>query len=408
MSSALAEIAAILLRFAHVAAAIMWIGNSLLFTWMELRLIARRKDDPDEDLMGYLDMLHGGGVFHLQKRVLKPGAIPQPLHWFKWQSYTTWLTGFTLLCVLFYRDGSTLADATKTDLSGPATAGLSLAGIALGWIVYDLIWRSPLGKKLWLGALATLVFIAGAAWFYGGIFNGRALYLQIGAMMATWMTANVFVHIMGNQHRFMDALASGQPHDVTLGKRAKSRSLHNHHITFPVLFLMLSAHFPRLHASDQRVPILVIVIVALVAVKFLMNSRLYFRGWLATIFAVVIGATTAIAGLIHVPPPVPDGKTTAAMEGEQLFQSLGCAACHMQGSSEIAPRLHGLFGTTQALADGSDIEVDDAYLRESILEPQAKVAAGFAPAMPSFQGIVDEPKMKALLAYLRSIGAARK
>ena len=403
MLSALAEIAAILLRFAHVAAAIMWIGNSLLFTWMELRLIPKKNDHPDEDLIGHLDMLHGGGVFHLEKRLLRPDAIPVPLYWFKWQSYTTWLTGFFLLCVLFYRDGSTLADATKTDLTGPATAGLSLAGLIGGWIFYDLVWRSPLGKKAWVGALVTFAGIAVAAWFYDGIFNGRALFLQMGAMMATWMSANVFVHIMGNQHRFMRSLKSGLPHDVRFGKRAKSRSFHNHHLTFPVLFLMLSAHFPRLHAADHRVAILLIVIATLALVKWLMNQRYDHRGWLAWLIALVVTATLAISVLLKSEEGSSVSKSPEIGQGKDLFLSRGCAACHMEGGSQIAPSLHGIFGTTQTLADGSKAIVDDAYLRESILAPQAKIVAGFAPAMPSFEGQLSETELDQLLAYLRSL-----
>ncbi|MBB5351510.1 putative membrane protein [Haloferula luteola] len=401
MESGFSEIAAILLRFAHVVAAIMWIGNSLLFTWMELRLIARRSGAPDDDLIGHLDMLHGGGVFHLEKRILRPGAIPVPLYWFKWQSYTTWLTGFSLLCVLFYRDGSTLADATRSDLSGPASAGLSLAGLVIGWIYYDLLWRSPLGKNLWTGAIGTFVGIAAAAEFYGHYFNGRALYLQIGAMMATWMTANVFVHIMGNQHRFMRALESGQPHDPSFGKRAKSRSLHNHHLTFPVLFLMLSAHFPRLHAADLRVPILLVTILTLVAVKALMNARLHFRAWWIILTALVVSATAIVAALIHRPSTSPVNPEIT--HGRQVFEAMACGSCHMQGVAQIAPSLHGIYGTQQALADGTTVLIDESYLRESILTPQAKIAAGFAPAMPSFQDRLSEEELSALIDYVRSL-----
>lgn len=400
-----AEWTGVLLRFAHVVAAIMWIGNSLLFTWMELRLIANTRKDEDPDLLGHLDMLHGGGVFHLEKRLLRPGAIPSPLHWFKWQSYTTWLTGFTLLCVLFYRDGLTLADATRTDLSGPACAGLSLAGLVGGWLFYDLVWRSPLGKNPLAGGAASFLGLAAAAWVFGEIFNGRALYLQIGAMMATCMTANVFVHIMGNQHRFMRSLESGEAHDPAYGKRAKSRSLHNHHITFPVLFLMLSAHFPRLHAAEWRVAILLVVVVALVAVKWLMNSRFFFKGWLASLFGVVLLAAILIGIFLHLPAKATTSSTVDPLvaEGQALFQANACATCHMQGSAQIAPSLHGIYGKSQPLADGRTVIVDDAYLRRSILEPQAEIAEGFAPAMPPYEGRFTEAELDALVAYIRSL-----
>lgn len=405
MEAILAEWTAILLRFVHVLAAIMWIGNSLLFTWMELRIIPRRDDRDDPDLLGHIDLLHGGGVFHLEKRLIRPDAIPSPLHWFKWQSYTTWITGFLLLVTVFYRDGLTLADATKTDLSGPACAGLSLAGLIGGWLFYDLLWRSPVGKNTVAGVVVSFLGLAAATWAYGLVFNGRALYLQIGAMMATCMTANVFFHIMGNQHRFMRALESGQPHDPAFGKRAKSRSLQNHYITFPVLFLMLSAHFPQLNSATWNVPILLVFVPALVAIKWLMNSRLWFKGWLASIFATVIAASALIGFLLHLPAPgekdIPTDPLVA--EGARLFQANTCATCHLAGASPIAPSLAGIYGHEQTLADGRTIVVDDAYLRRSILEPQTEVVAGYAPAMPPFAGRLTDPELDALVAYVRSL-----
>jgi uncharacterized membrane protein len=403
----------VLFRFTHVLAAIMWIGNSLLFTWMELNLVPPRTDDAkgqprDPDLMGTLDMLHGGGVFHLEKRVMHAHAIPERLHWFKWQSYTTWITGLVLLGALFWSNGTTLLDATRTALS-PATAVLcSLAGLLGGWLVYDGIWRSPLGRKPILAATASLLALFTAAHFYGQIFNGRALFLQIGAMMGTFMSANVFVHIMGNQHKFMRSLRQGRPYDSRYGKAAKSRSLHNHYMTFPVLFLMLSAHFPRLYAADWNVPILAIVIIALMAIKHLMNSRYHFKYWLWWIFGTVAVSAHLIGILLHLPPPAALAQGAmppdpAVLSGKTLFQTQACATCHMQGSSQIGPSLYGIYGTTQELADGSRALVDDAYIKTSLLDPASQVVKGFAPAMPSFAGKLDDGQVADLIAYIRSL-----
>lgn len=395
----------VLFRFTHVVAGIMWIGNSLLFTWMELNLVKPEKQR-DADLLGELDMLHGGGVFHLEKRLMHADAIPERLHWFKWQSYTTWLTGFVLLVALFYTNGSTLVDATKSTLSPGSAVWLSLAGVIGGWCVYDLLWRSPLKKMPVTGLVLSLMVLCGAAAAYGTVFNGRALYLQIGAMMGTCMSANVFFHIISNQHKFMRALKAGQPHDLELGKRAKTRSLHNHYMTFPVVFLMLSAHFPRLHAAERNVPILIAVILTLMLVKHLMNTRYHFKAWLASIFGAVVAAALVIALLLRpasasaatgVDPDIAAGKT--------LFETQGCAACHMQGSAQIAPSLLGLYGTMQELADGSRVRVDDAYIRRSILEPQAEIAKGYAAAMPSYAGRLDEASVSRITAYLKSLAA---
>lgn len=400
----------VLFRFVHVLAAIMWIGNSLLFTWMELNLI---KPDPekgrDPDLLGELDMLHGGGVFHLEKRLMRSDAIPERLHWFKWQSYTTWITGFVLLVALFYTNGSSLLDATRTSLSPAAAVGLSIAGIGGGWMVYDSIWRSPLKKAPLAGIALSLFVLFAAAVFFGTIFNGRALYLQIGAMMGTYMSANVFFHIMGNQHKFMRALRAGQEHDLELGKRAKMRSLHNHYMTFPVLFLMLSAHFPRLYAAEWNVPILIVVVLALMGVKHLMNSRYHFKPWLACIFGTVSLAGGLIGLFLYLPEAraAVSGNTAldpAIAAGKKVFETKGCAACHMQGASQIAPTLHGIYGTLQEMADSSQILVDEAYLRSSILEPQAHVVKGFAAAMPSFKGVLSDGELNQVIHYLKWIG----
>ena len=185
MESEIAGWFAVIFRFVHVLAAIMWIGNSLLFTWMELNLIAPRADEenPRPDLLGHLDMLHGGGVFHLEKKLIDPKAIPVPLHWFMWQSYTTWISGVLLLIVAFYSGGGTaLLDATRSSISGGAAIAFSAGGIVVWWLVYETIWRSKLKDKPAGAVLLSFVLLLAAVDFFSGHFNGRALYLQTGAM----------------------------------------------------------------------------------------------------------------------------------------------------------------------------------------------------------------------------------
>lgn len=403
----------VLFRFAHVLAAIMWIGDSLLFTWMELNFIPPKKNTdtgrPDDaDLLGSMDMLHGGGVYHLEKRILHANSIPAKLHWFKWQAYTTWLTGFVLLGALFWSNGSTMLDATKTNLPSSAAAWLSALGIFGGWFVYDGIWRSPLGRKPSLAATVSLLALFAAAWGYGQIFNGRVLFLQIGAMMATCMAANVFVVIMGNQHKFMRSLFSGGAYDPKYGQAAKSRSLHNHYMTFPVLFLMLSAHFPRLTSADWNVPILVVIVLGLMTVKYLMNARYHFKHWLLWIFGAVAFCAHLIGILLHLPAPAhlsPNAPPPdpAVASGKALFQSQTCATCHMQGSAQLAPSLYNIIGTEVKLADGSSVLVDDAYLRNSILHPASQVVQGYAPVMPPFEGRLNDAQISDLIAYIRSL-----
>ncbi len=404
MESEIAGWLGVVFRFVHVLAAIMWVGNSLLFTWMELNLIAPKPaDEPESNgLLGHLDMLHGGGVFHLEKRLIQPQAIPLPLHWFMWQSYTTWISGVLLLIVTFYpHSGAALLDAAKTTLSGPAAIGLSVGGILVWWLIYDLLWRTKLKDRPLLAAPLTLVLLLAAAWFYNQHFNGRALYLQIGAMMGSAMTANVFFHIIQNQRKFMVSLLAGSPHDLKYGKQAKLRSLHNHYMTFPVLFLMLSGHFPQLSSAGNRIAILCVLIVSLVTVKFLMNSRYYFRQWLVAIFGTFIAACAAIGCLLASPTAQSSTSDPAIQAGSRLFISQGCAACHQSGASQLAPNLQGVFNSRQILTDGSVVIADEAYLRQSIKQPQLQIVKGYAAAMPVLP-LTDE-QIDQLVAYVKSL-----
>jgi uncharacterized membrane protein len=393
----------VVFRFVHVLAAIMWIGNSLLFTWMELNLVAPRKDGDDKDQLGHLDMLHGGGVFHLQKRLIDPATIPVPLHWFMWQSYTTWISGVLLLVSVFYiHGGSSLLNPATMDLQGWQAIALSVGGIAGWWLIYDTIWRTKLKECPKIAISLTLTLILAAAFFYNQYFNGRAVFLQIGAMLGSAMSGNVFFHIIRNQKKFMASLLAGQPHDIKYGKQAKLRSMHNHYMTFPVLFMMLSAHFPQLTSAGQKVPILAVIIVALGLVKHLMNSRYHFRHWLVSIFGTFVFACVLIGALLAIPAAGTSGPPSAATEGAKLFLSQGCAACHQTGSSQLGPGLQGVAGSTQILADDSKVIADDVYLRESIRQPQLKIVKGFAPAMPPFAHLTDK-QVDQLVAYLKTL-----
>ncbi|MEO5915984.1 MAG: urate hydroxylase PuuD [Luteolibacter sp.] len=402
MESEIAGWLSVVFRFVHVLAAIMWIGNSLLFTWMELNLIAPQPDETGEkpDLLGHLDMLHGGGVFHLQKRIINPQAIPVPLHWFMWQSYTTWISGVLLLVSVFYiHGGAALVDATKTDLTGWRAIALSAGGIVGWWLIYNTLWNTKLKDHPKITVPLTLVLLIAAAFLFKQYFNGRAVFLQIGAMLGSSMSSNVFFHIIQNQKKFMKSLLAGLPHDMKYGKQAKTRSMHNHYMTFPVLFMMLSAHFPQLTSAAQNVPILAVILIALMAVKHLMNSRYYFKHWLASIFATFILACFLIGSLLAMPDPTT--KASGVSDGAKLFVSQTCANCHLAGGSPIAPDLKGIFGSTQIMADDSKILADETYLRSSIKQPQLHVVKGFAPAMPALP-LTDE-QVDQLVAYLKSL-----
>ncbi|MDA0345767.1 MAG: urate hydroxylase PuuD [Verrucomicrobia bacterium] len=406
MEAGLIEFFNIVFRFIHIVAAIMWIGNSLLFTWMEINLLEGKED---EESLGYLNMLHGGGIFHLQKRVIKPDEIPARLHIFKWQSYTTWISGFILLVSVFYtRGGTLLLDPSKSDLPSYMGWVISLGSLILGWFIYDLLWRSPIGNYAWLGLLITFAAILFYASWLETVFNGRAVYLQMGAMMGTWMSANVRFHIIVNQDKMMAALRDGKPHDLKTGKQAKIRSWHNHYITFPVIFLMLSAHFPSTYGSERNIAIAAVVIVCLIIIKHMMNSYQTIVRWKEIIYATFIAGTASVYGLMTVPPifgdPVEIVQLSPEAEaGKQFFSAMGCQACHLPQAGTIAPSLHGLIGSEREFVDGTKLIADEAYIRDSIMNSTAKVVKGFAPTMPPYASVIQEEQLNQLVAYILSL-----
>ncbi|MEM8867041.1 MAG: urate hydroxylase PuuD [Verrucomicrobiota bacterium] len=408
MSPELIEFFNVVLRFTHIVAAIMWIGNSLLFTWMEINLI---KDPNDKQSLGCMNMLHAGGVFFLDKRIIDPKNIPDKLHVFKWQSYTTWISGALLLILTFYvRSGTLLLDPSKTDMSGTQAWLISLLSIVGAWVVYDLVWHSPLKHKPTAAISVLTLGLIGYTYWIDGFYNGRFVLLQIGAMIGTTMSANVRFVIIPNQKQIMTALLQGKPHDLEKGRQAKLRSLTNHYVTFPVIFLMLSAHFPMIYGDAYYIPIVFVICIALVVIKYLINIYNIFSDWLFASLATFILGLGIVIMLFYIPRKLQGNqsrltvnRSPAAIEGEALFSRKGCIACHQPANTTIAPSLHGIYATERRLASGESVLADEAYLRESILNATAKVSYGFAPAMPGYEGSFSEQEVDQLIAYIRSL-----
>ncbi|MBW2714152.1 MAG: urate hydroxylase PuuD, partial [Deltaproteobacteria bacterium] len=198
----------------------------------------------------------------------------------------------------------------------------------------------------------------------------------------------------------------GKPHDLKLGKQAKTRSLHNHYITFPVIFLMLSAHFPSTYGSDRSIEIAAVIIVGLVIIKHLMNSYRTNPRWKGLLFATFLAGAALTYGLIAIPPVF--GETTDGVQlsaeaeaGRQIFKSTGCQACHLPQGGTIAPSLQALIGREREFVDGSTLIADEAYIRESIMESTARIVKGYAPAMPPYATVLREVQLDNLVAYIR-------
>lgn len=231
----------LLLRWLHIFAGILWIGQTWLFMWMD-----RHLEDAAENPDGQLYMVHSGGFYVVEKRPAL-ASLPKTLHWFKWEAALTWATGLALLVVVYYLGG--LLQEPDAELSQTAAIAIGLALLPVAWIVYDTLWRfvpTP------VAAPASFALIVGAAWALGHVFSARAAYMHVGAALGTIMAANVWERILPAQRAMVGAIRAGRPVDLTLGARAKERSKHNTFIVVPLVMIMLSSHFPTLtFAHDQ-------------------------------------------------------------------------------------------------------------------------------------------------------------
>ncbi|MEM8551302.1 MAG: urate hydroxylase PuuD [Pseudomonadota bacterium] len=231
------------LRWAHVVAAISWIGSSFYFMWLDATL--KRRVSMPEGVKGENWTVHGGGFYHTQKYMVAPAQMPKDLHWFKWESYATWMTGAALLAVVYYWNAELyLLDPSKANLAPWQGIAISAAGLIGGWFAYDALCKSPLAKRPALLFALLFALITACAYAYGLIFSGRAAFLQTGAMIATAMSGNVFLVIIPNQKVVVADLQAGRTPAAKYGEIAKLRSTHNNYLTLPVIFLMLSNHYP--------------------------------------------------------------------------------------------------------------------------------------------------------------------
>ncbi|PBB17163.1 urate hydroxylase PuuD [Mesorhizobium sp. WSM4313] len=369
-------------RWLHVITGIAWIGSSFYFVALDLGL--RQRPGLPAGAFGEEWQVHGGGFYHIQKYLVAPAEMPEHLTWFKWESYATWLSGFAMLCVVYYAGADLfLIDPNVLNISVPVGILLSLATIGVGWIVYDLLCRSPLGKSdtgLMLVLYCVLVFIA---WGLTHLFTGRAAFLHLGAITATIMSANVFMVIIPNQKIVVADLIAGRKPDPKYGKIAKQRSLHNNYLTLPVLFLMLSNHYPLAFGTEFNWVIASLVFIIGVLIRHYFNTVHARKGnptwtWLgaAVLFMIIIWLSTVPKVLTGEP------KISAASAAAQVYIAsahfpavrdtvLGrCSMCHTQ-----EPVYEGIYHAPKGVLLDTDERIAE-HAREIYIQ------AGRAHAMP--------------------------
>ena len=227
----------LIVRWVHVFAGILWIGQTYFFTWLDHNLSAGEADGSDQ-----VWMVHSGGFYIVGKQKAL-GVSPDKLRWFRWEAAITWLSGMFLLVLVYYL-GGVLVDKDVADISVAAGAAIGIALLGGGWLVYDLLWQSPLGKAEGAATILCFVLLVGITYGLTQVFSGRAAYMHVGALLGTLMAANVWLRILPAQRRMIVATREGQPPDPALGGRAKLRSKHNTFMVVPVVFIMVSNHFP--------------------------------------------------------------------------------------------------------------------------------------------------------------------
>ena len=316
----------IIIRLMHITFGIAWIGASFYFVFLE-NALNRTKDVRDE-LAGNLWAIHGGGFYYLEKYKVAPKTIPKHLHWFKYEAYFTWLSGFCLLFVVYYFNASALLiDKNVLDITPLTAITIGVGSFVVAWVMYDLLCKSPLIKKpIWFTLIGFIVLI-GFAYFYSRIFSGRAAYIHFGAMIGSIMVANVFFVIIPAQKAMVKAARLGLPLNPQLGKNALNRSLHNNYFTLPVLFVMISNHFPTTFGYENPWLILVIISLGTAGVKHYLNLRE--KGQLA-VWVLPVSVVILLAGAFISAPPKNPGACNTKIEFSEVNAIIQarCISCH--------------------------------------------------------------------------------
>ena len=322
MEAYLLDWLSLLLRWAHVVVGIAWIGASFYFIWLDNHL----EPSADPIIAGDLWAIHGGGFYHAEKFKGAPPQMPARLHWFKWEAYWTWITGFFLLVLVYYAGAEMyLIDASVMPLSKPAAIGIGLASLVLGLGVYEALCRSPLGRNdAALGAVM-FVLLAVLAWGLTQVFSGRGAFIHYGAILGTIMVGNVVHVIIPGQRRMVQALAAGQAPDPKYGAAGKQRSVHNTYFTLPVLFTMISSHYAFTFGGSWNWLVLVALTLSggLIRVWFVMRHRGPAPAW-----PLAVGVGLLFVLMLSLLPKTQDKAQPVKFEDVKRIVDARCLSCH--------------------------------------------------------------------------------
>jgi uncharacterized membrane protein len=395
------EIAA---RWTHVITAIAWIGSSFYFIALDLGL--KKAEGMPALAHGEEWQVHGGGFYHITKYLVAPDRLPEHLVWFKWESYATWLSGFAMLVLVYYLGAEMfLIDPTVMELQVWQAVAISVASLAFGWLAYTTICRVFVNANQTLVMVALFAVLVAMAWFYTQVFSGRAALLHLGAFTATIMSANVFMIIIPNQKIVVEDLKAGRQPDPKYGKIAKQRSTHNNYLTLPVLFLMLSNHYPLVFATEYNWIIASLVFLMGVTIRHFFNSEHAGKGspwwtWAVTAILFLVIAWLSTAPLRTLPEPEArlEGAALrfAAADGFEDVVSIVQGRCSMCHAAE--PVWDGLYWAPKGVVLETEAQIAHAARRIFL-------QAGASHAMPPGNLSYMEPQEReAIVRWFRSAG----
>lgn len=318
----------LLARWVHFITGVAWIGASFYFIWLDNHLeTPGSAEDVDKGVGGEVWSVHGGGFYHAQKYKVAPQVIPETLHWFKWEAYSTWLSGmFLLVLVYWYGAQVYLIDLSVAELTPLAAVGFAAASIAGGWIVYDLLCKTKLGENERLFAAVLFGLVAVLAWGLCQLFSGRGAYIHFGAVLGTIMVANVFFVIIPGQRRMVDAAKRGEVPDPRDGVRAKQRSVHNTYFTLPVLFVMTSNHYAMTYSHEYNWAILIAISLAGALIRIYFVAR--HSGKASPIPLIIAGLLLAGVAALIAPRASAASGEAVAFDDVRAVVAHRCMTCH--------------------------------------------------------------------------------
>lgn len=321
-------------RWFHVVAGVAWIGASFYFIWLDNNLKQPPQWKKDKGIKGDLWAVHGGGFYEVSKYAYGPEKMPEPLHWFKWEAYTTWLSGMLLLTLVYYLGASAyLIDPSVMPLSPAQSITYGIAFIVGGIALYEIACRTPLARSQLLFALFFIAMLAFASWLSSQLFSGRGAYIHMGALIGTIMAGNVFFNIMPSQRKMVAAVANKQDIDPAWGAGAKLRSVHNNYLTLPILFIMISNHYPMTYQHPQNWLVLVLMSVILAWIRHFFNLKhqgikkpwILISGFVAFLALALWTSYPRDA----ISTPITQGAQNSALQNEQQNEQHGAIAANI-------------------------------------------------------------------------------